>query len=149
MLYRDYNFLWNVLLAAGLEVVEHLCGHRHRRPESMHIFLIPRLWRKQLVKVNDVEFHISLKHPFWAEGMNEPLLMAFCFPIRPHDSRFAPWQLKNTELVDRSRYYLHQVQKASESVEWDNLQQLLVKARQSLDMLPRMAQEVLKSSLRR
>ena len=46
----------------------------------------------------------------------------------PHEARIAPWQLKNTELVDRTRCYLHQVQKASESVEWDNLRQLLVKA---------------------
>jgi len=47
--------------------------------------------------------------------MHEPcLLSAFCFPILPHDTRFAPWQLKNTELVDRTRSYLSQVQKTSE-----------------------------------
>jgi len=115
------NFLWNVPLAGGAEVVELLCGHKHRRPDSMHIFLIPRLctskWRKQLLKVIDVEFYISPQHPFWEAEMHEPLLIAFFF-ILPHDARFAPWQLKNTELVDRTRSYLRQVQKTSEQVEW-------------------------------
>ena len=89
----------------------------------MHIFLIPRLctskWRKQLLKVADVEFYISPQRPFWEAEMLEPLLTAFCVPILPHDARFAPWQLKNTELVDRTRSYLRQVQKTSEPVEWE------------------------------
>ena len=147
------NFLWNVPPAAGAEVVELLCGHRHRRPESMHIFLIPRLctskWRKQLLKVADVEFYILPQHPFWEAEMHEPLLMAFCFPLLPHDARFAPWQLKNTELVDRTRRHLRRVQKAGESVEWDNLRKLLVKAREIPSMSQGLAREVLRSSLRR
>jgi len=116
------NFLWNVPPAAGTEVVEMLCGHKHRRPDSMHIFLIPRLctskWRKQLLKVVDVEFYISPQHSFWEAEMHEPLLIAFCFPILPHDPRFAPWQLKYIELVDRTRSYLRQVQKTSEQLEF-------------------------------
>ena len=50
--------------------------------------------------------------------MHEPLLIAFCFPILPHDPRFAPWQLKYIELVDRTRSYLRQVQKTSEQLEF-------------------------------
>jgi len=88
------NFRWNVPPTAGAEVVELLCGHKHPRPESMHIFLIPRLctskWHKQLLKVIDVEFYISPQHPFWEAGMHEPLLMVLCFPILPHDARLAP-----------------------------------------------------------
>jgi len=89
----------------------------------MRIFLIPRLstskWRKQLLKVAVVELYISPQHPFWEAEMHEPLLIALCFPILPYDARFAPWQLKNTELVDRTRGYLRQVQKTSEPVEWE------------------------------
>lgn len=81
--------------------------------------------------------------------MHEPLLMAFCFPILHPDARFAPWQLKNTELVDRTRRYLRQVQKTGESVEWDNLRQLLVKARQIPSMSSGVARKMLRSSSRK
>ena len=120
----------------------------------MHIFLIPRLctskcWRKQLLKVADVDFYILPQHPFWAAEMHEPLLMIFRFPLLPHDSKFAPWQLKDTELVDRTRRYLRRVQKAGESVEWNNLRKLLVKAREIPSMSQGMARKVLRRSLRR
>jgi len=99
------NYLWNVPPAAGAEVVELLCG-----PDSMHIFVIPRLctsrWRKQLLKVSDIDLYILPMHDFWSAEMHEPLLIVISFPILPHASRFQPWCLKNTELVDRTRHYL-------------------------------------------
>jgi len=81
--------------------------------------------------------------------MHEPLLIAFCFPILPHDARFAPWQLKNTELVDRTRSYLRQVLKTSEQVEWDSLRKPLVKAREIPSMSEGMAWKMLRGTLRR
>eukprot|EP00979_Chaetoceros_neogracilis_P014079 scaffold4424_cov137-Chaetoceros_neogracile.AAC.1 len=108
------NFLWNVPPAAGEVAVEQLCTHRHRRPDSMHVFIIPRLYtsqfRKQLLKVADLELVIQPDHAFWTKEMHEPLLIAFCFPLLPHDRRFAPWRLKETEMVDRVGRYVRRMQ---------------------------------------
>ena len=146
------NYLWNVPPAAGAEVVELLCGHKHRRPDSMHIFLIPRLctsrWRKQLLKVSDVDLYILPVHDFWSAEMHEPLLIVISFPILPHDSRFQPWCLKDTELVDGTRRYLRRVQKAGDEVEWNCLRKLLVQARQIPTMQKGLARKMLQSKSR-
>lgn len=144
------NFLWNVPPAAGEVAVEQLCTHRHRRPDSMHVFIIPRLYtsqfRKQLLKVADLELVIQPDHAFWTKEMHEPLLIAFCFPLLPHDRRFAPWRLKETELVDRVGRYVRRMQQEGDKVEWDHLRKLLFQARTLPSMPDGMARQLLQTT---
>ena len=81
------NFLWMVPLGAGEAAVEQLCAHTHGRPESQHLFVIPRLctchWRKQLLKACDVVLTIQPKFEFWPTNMHEPLLVGVYFPLLP------------------------------------------------------------------
>ena len=133
------NFLWDVPPGAGEIAVDQLCSHTHGRPETHHIFLIPRLctchWRKQLLKVCDVVLTISPKFSFWSTHMHEPLLVGIHFPLLPPDVKFRPWKLKHTEFVERFRTNLHRVQATSKSVDWNLLREFLLQAR-SIPSLP-------------
>jgi hypothetical protein len=146
------NFLWNVPPAAGDVAVEQLCTHKHRRPESMHIFVIPRLftsiYRKQLLKVADLAFSVKPKFTFWNKDMHEPLIIVVCFPLLPHDRKFAPWRLKNTVLVEGTRCKLHRMQEEGDQVDWSHLRKLLLRARTIPTMPDGMARKMLRTTLR-
>ena len=133
------NFLWIVPPGAGEVAVEQLCSHKHGRPETHHIFVIPRLctchWRKQLLKVCDIVLTIQPKFEFWSTNQHEPLLIGIAFPLLPPETRFYPWQLKNTLFVDRFRTDLHRMQASSKSVDWNILRKFLLRAR-SISTLP-------------
>jgi hypothetical protein len=82
---KQGNFLWNVALAAGEATVKQLSTHIHRRPETTHIFLIPRLctshFGKQLLKACDTMLTINVTNPFWDSHMHEPLLLGLHLPL--------------------------------------------------------------------
>ena len=72
--------------------VEQLRRARHKRQESVHIFLCPKscpsLWQKDLRKVADLIIDIPPKFDFWSEDQFEKLTLAICLPFR----RSYPWQ---------------------------------------------------------
>ena len=133
------NFLWDVPPGAGEVAVEQLCAHTHGRPESHHIFLIPRLctchWRKQLLKVCDIVLTIQPKFLFWPANMYEPLLVGIHFPLLPPIFKFRPWKLKHTEFVEKFRAELHRVQATGQSVDWSILREFQLRSR-SIPSLP-------------
>ena len=146
------NMLWDVAPGAGETAVEQLCAHTHGRPESQHIFLIPRLctcgWRKQLLKACDVVFTIQPNFEFWPSHMHEPLLVGIYFPLLPTDYKFRPWKLKHTKFVENFRSNLHRVQASGEPVDWGILRKFLLQAR-SISTLPDgLARELLQSKNR-
>ena len=148
------NYLWNVPPTAGASAVEQLCSHIHGRPDSTHIFVIPRLctnsWRKQLQKACDVIFVIQPKFKFWGESMHEPLvLIGIYFPILPHDYRFRPWKLKRTELVESCKLTVHGMQRPGQPADWSILRKLLLQARTIPSMSPCMARKLLQVKDRR
>ena len=147
------NFLWDVPPGGGEVAVEQLCAHTHGRPESHHIFLIPRLctchWRKQLLKVCDVVLTIQPKFPFWPSNMHEPLLVGIHFPLLPPISKFRPWKLKHTEFVEEFRSNLHRVQTTSEQVDWNILREFQLRARSIPSLPDGLARELLQGKVRR
>ncbi|CAB9525841.1 unknown protein [Seminavis robusta] len=88
--------VWFPPPAAADVVSERLRIARHKRPNSLHIVVVPRLmtgrWRKQLGKAADVYFR--LEHDAWwpIKSQFEPLLMFVCLPYLVHRPRFEPRQ---------------------------------------------------------
>lgn len=146
------NFLWLVPPAAGEVAVEQLCSHIHGRPETMHIFVIPRLctchWRKQLTKACDLILTIEPKYEFWNCDMFEPLLIGLRFPLLPNEYRFRPWQLRYTEFIKTFEREMHGMQSTGDSVDWSVLQQLLIQARRIPTLPDGMARKLLQETTR-
>lgn len=86
------TFVWCPAPAAADVVVEQLAVARHKRPNSLHLVVVPRLmtgyWRKALLKVSDCYCRID-SHSLWnMEAQHEPLLMFFSLPFLPHSPHF-------------------------------------------------------------
>ena len=79
--------------------VEQLREARHKRTESLHIFMCPRImsvyWEKELRKVADFIIDIPPGEAFWTENMYEPLTLAFVLPFK----NFYPWQYRGGKEV--------------------------------------------------
>jgi hypothetical protein len=97
---------WLLILdnCAAEIAVEELRKARHKRQESMHLVVIPRLmhphWRKQLYKAADIVITLPAGHIAWPLDMFEPLTLAFVFPF----FSFRPWQLRGlVQLLELGR----------------------------------------------
>ena len=141
------NYVWDIPPVGGGAIVEQLCSHTHGRPENLHIIVIPRLctslWRKQLNKVCDLMITIQPRETFWTSDMHEPLMLGISFPIYSHHSKFSPWKLRGTRMVEELRTNVHRVQSDGGSVDWNCLRELLVKAREIPTMSASLARKLL------
>ena len=139
--------LWNIPPAAGGVAIEQLCTHTHGVPSSLHIILIPRLcislFRKQMGKVVDLLFTVETNNIFWNKTMHKPLLLGIYLPLLPPLSRFAPWKLRHTRMVEQVQSQLHRMQKESDQMEWYHLRQLLLQAWAIPTLSDGMARELL------
>ena len=146
---NEGNYLWDVPPAAGEVAVEQLAAHVHGVPESLHIFLIPRLctnlWRKQLGKVCDLILTIKPMQEFWGCSMHEPLLICFYFPILPNEHRFRPWQLKGTRVVGNTERKVRGMQADNKPIDGLVLRELLLLTRRLPSMQPRLARKLLQT----
>ena len=92
-------FVWEASPVTAVVMVEELRKARHKRQDSHHIVLIPRLmqpdWRKALHKAADLVISLPVGHVAWPRDMYEPLTIAFVFPFISH----RPWQLRRSPLV--------------------------------------------------
>jgi hypothetical protein len=90
------TFIWTPPPCAGEAAVEELRMARHKRQDSHHLFIIPRLmeptWRKHLHKAADLILSLKPGHEAWPIHMHEPLTIAFIFPF----IRQKPWQLRGS-----------------------------------------------------
>ena len=86
------TFVWSPAPAAADVVVERLGIARHKRPNSLHLVVVPRLmtgyWRKALLKVADCYCRIDSRFLWDMEVQFEPLLIFFCLPFLPHRPNF-------------------------------------------------------------
>ena len=86
------TFVWSPAPAATDVVVERLGTARHKRPNSLHLVVVPRLmtgyWRKALLKVADCYCWIDSKSLWDMDSQFEPLLIFFCLPFLPHRPDF-------------------------------------------------------------
>jgi hypothetical protein len=79
------NFVWNVPPAAAEVVVEQLGFARLKRPQAMHIIIVPRLmtghWRRHLTRGTDGYARLDDSEVWDISSQFEPLLIYFCLPF--------------------------------------------------------------------
>ena len=107
--------LWTPPPAAADAALEQLLQARHKRTDTSHIVVIPRLlaphWRRLFHKAVDVSFSVPPGTSFWPTNMFEPLWVGIVFPYH----RFSPWQLSRAPLMVDMGRKLHKVCSASEA----------------------------------
>lgn len=123
------NFVWSPPPAAGDAIVEQLAKARLKRPEALHVVVIPRLmtgcWRRHMRRGSDYVFELT-QGPWDIEEFYEPLLIFLCFPYRSHD----PKHQEKRRLLDQYGWALHQgMREISPSHRGHMLRKLLVAAR--------------------
>ena len=95
-IYTMGTYVWAPAPAAGAVAIEELRHARHKRKNSAHIFVVPRLfaieWRKQLYRVSDVVLELPFVDDVWPSNFHEPLVIGFCFPFL----NYKPWQFRGT-----------------------------------------------------
>ena len=91
--------LWAPAPAIADAMLEELLKARHKRTDTWHIVVIPRLmapkWRRLFHKVVDLHFAVDPGNAFWPSDMFEPLFVGIVFPFIRH----RPWQLKRAPLM--------------------------------------------------
>jgi hypothetical protein len=106
-------------------------GHQsiHKRPNSTHLVLVPRLmmamWRKRLSKTSDLLFTVPIGTKVWGVENHEPLICALCLPL----SRSFPWSHRGTARVAACKRKLSSLWKEDFDAAGNILRQLLGKAR--------------------
>ena len=94
------TYVWMPPPAAAAAAVEWLGQSIHKRPDSVHIVLVPglmtSLWNKRLSKTSDLLFTIPLESKVvWPRENHEPLMCAVCLPL----SRDSPWRHRGSARV--------------------------------------------------
>ena len=96
MSYAAGTYLWIPPPAGGDVALEQLRFARAKRKESIHVFVIPRLFfalfRRQLYKEADLILFLPVGFECWPVEMHEPLILAFSFPYARHP----PWRVQRT-----------------------------------------------------
>eukprot|EP00956_Cyclotella_meneghiniana_P014413 scaffold21564_cov22-Cyclotella_meneghiniana.AAC.3 len=91
--------LWAPAPAIADSMLEELLKARHKRTDTYHIVVIPRLmaprWRRLFHKASDLFFSIDPGNAFWPSHMFEPLFVGIIFPFIRH----RPWCLKRAPVM--------------------------------------------------
>lgn len=135
--------LWSPPPAVADAALEELLKARHKRTDTFHVLLIPRLmtprWRRLFNKACDFLFVVSPGSSFWPVEMYEPLWVGIVLPFIKH----RPWCLRRAPLLVEIGRSLHVVLETCEADARDLLRKLLLLPRR-VDSLPfRMACGVL------
>ena len=141
--YKHGVYIWTPAPAGANIAAQELRKARHKRTDSLHIFVCPRLlsheWSAQISKTADLLVTIPIGTQYWNNDMHEPLRLAICFPF----ARVSPWQLKGCKaMVDMGRL-LSQMWKEGSGTEGDLLCELCCFAWGMEDMPIHMLREVL------
>jgi hypothetical protein len=85
------TYVWTPPPAAAEVVVEQLGRARQKRPESMHIVVVPRVmtgrWRRHMTRGSDFYFRVDWPEVWPLKGYFEPLLIFVCLPFRSSSPR--------------------------------------------------------------
>jgi hypothetical protein len=91
--------LWAPPPAVADAALEELLKARHKRTDTYHVVVIPRLmtprWRRLYRKVCDFTCQIPAGSSHWPANMYEPLWLGIVLPFTHH----RPWQLKRAPLL--------------------------------------------------
>ena len=92
-------FLWAPQPAVADAALEELLKARHKRTDTFHVVVIPRLmtprWRRLFNKACDFTFVAPAGVSFWPSDMYEPLWVGVVLPFVRH----RPWCLKRSPLL--------------------------------------------------
>ena len=128
---KEGTFVWTPAPAAADLVVERLAQARHKRPNSLHLVVVPRLmtgrWRKQLLKATDFNCRLALPSLWDMEAQFEPLLIFVCLPSLPHRPDFEQRESHCKGL--RRILQPEDLSEADPEIQGDLLRQLLLQAR--------------------
>ena len=142
--YKPGTFVWIPPPAAADAAIEELRKARHKRQDSMHVFVCPRLmtpyWKKHVHKSADLILEIPPgKIVEWPEEMFEPLTVALYFPFLNR----RPWQLRNQplflEMGRKMRSLFQENPRSAGSI----LRKFRVQTRALRDMPEKLVQQVL------
>jgi hypothetical protein len=101
--------LWSPPPAVADAALEELLKARHKRTDTFHVVVIPRLmaprWRRLFHKAVDLSFVVDPGNAFWPANMFEPLYVGVLFPFIHH----RPWCLKRAPLMVEMGRELRQV----------------------------------------
>jgi hypothetical protein len=91
--------LWAPPPAVADAMLEELLKARHKRTDTYHVVVIPRLmaprWRRLFHKVSDLNFVVPPGASFWPSDMYKPLWIGVVLPFTSH----RPWCLKRAPLL--------------------------------------------------
>jgi hypothetical protein len=83
------NFVWTPPPTAAVVVMEQLSHARHKRPESLHIVVVPRLmtgrWRRLMIRRTDGYARLLASDVWPLSDQCEPLLIFLALPFRSWD----------------------------------------------------------------
>ena len=133
--YKSGTYVWTPPPAAALVAVEQLRRARHKREDSTHIFLVPRLmtpeWQRQLHRVSDLFVELPYDDSLWNKSIqHEPLIFAVIFPFL----NYRPWQLKRTGAFLGMGRILRSMWKSDEVPSWFVLRKLFEQQRKLSDL---------------
>ena len=133
--YKKGTFVWSPPPAAARVALEELRQARHKRQDSAHIFITPKLmtteWQRQLFKTADLILTIPTGHTHWPESQHESLTLAIFFPYLRNN----PWELKGSPLMGRMARELQTMLK-TDPISAGNLLSELCQKSVQLDNLP-------------
>ena len=115
--------------------LEELLKARHKRTDTFHVVLIPRImtprWRRLFNKAVDFSFIVSPGSPSWPASMFEPVWVGIVLPFIKH----RPWCLKRAPLLVEMGGRLRGLLETGEADAGNLLRKLLLLPRR-LDSLP-------------
>jgi hypothetical protein len=96
---KNGMFLWAPPPPVADAAMEELLKAQHKRTDTFHVVLIPRLmtpqWRRLFNKACDFTFVVSPGSSFWPADMFEPLWVGIVLPFTHH----RPWCFKRAPLL--------------------------------------------------
>ena len=135
--------LWAPPPAVADAMLEELLKARHKRTDTFHVIVVPRLmaprWRRLFHKVSDIHFVVPPGASFWPANMFEPLWIGIVLPFIPH----RPWALKRAPLMVELGIKLCEVCKESDFLARNILRKLLKLPSRLAGVSPSVARGVL------
>lgn len=138
--------LWAPAPAVADAMLEELLKARHKRTDTFHIIVVPRLmaprWRRLFYKVSDLHFVVPPGASFWPTNMLEPLWIGIVFPFISH----RPWSLQRAPLMVELGRELREVCKEGDLAAGPLLRKLFKLPRRLARLSPSVARGVLHMS---
>ena len=141
--YKDGVYIWAPPPAAAEAALEQLRKARHKRQNSTHVFVCPRLmtpyWAKHLNRSADLITIVPPGQDWWPNNMYEPLIIGCYFPFL----KYRPWQFKGQEALLGVEKHLRKVWKDDASAGGFVLRELWRSQRKMGSMSQKLVREML------